>query len=59
MQLLSLVTCVALQAAASAQAPSSGFAGLPAGAKPKVEIAWNRFYDYAELYEQLDRLVAA
>jgi len=36
-----------------------GFPGLPAGAKPKVEIAWNRLGDYDEVYAHLDQLVAA
>lgn len=58
--LLSLL--VATAQAAPAQAPvvdkdsSSGFSGLPAGAKPKVEIAWNRLYDYDEIHAHLDRL---
>jgi hypothetical protein len=62
---LALVALVALQATPQQQpaqpkpAPTSGFPGLPAGAKPKVEIAWNRLYDYDEIYAHLDRLVAA
>lgn len=35
-----------------------GFSGLAAGAKPQVEIAWNRLYDYDEIHAHLDRLVA-
>ncbi|MSR63975.1 MAG: peptidase M14 [Planctomycetes bacterium] len=35
-----------------------GFPGLAAGRAPKVEIAWNRLYDTAELYAHFDRLVA-
>lgn len=40
-------------------ASDSGFSGLAAGARPRVEIAWNRLYDYDEIYAHLDRLVAA
>ena len=36
-----------------------GFPGLPVGHAPKVEIPWNRFYDYPEVHAQLDRLEAA
>jgi hypothetical protein len=49
------------QAQAPAQAPappSNGFPGLAVGHRPRVEIPWNRFYDTAELYALLDRLMA-
>lgn len=36
-----------------------GFPGIPVGHTPKVEIPWNRFYDYPEVYAHLDRLEAA
>jgi hypothetical protein len=36
-----------------------GFPGTAVGHVPKVEIAWNRFYDYADVYALLDRLQAA
>lgn len=35
-----------------------GFPGLGAGRAPRVEIAWNRLYDYAELLAHLDRIQA-
>lgn len=60
MNALALITLMTLQAASQqAPAPSSGFPGLAAGAKPKVEIAWNRLYDFDEVHAHLDRLVAA
>ncbi|MFT5286336.1 MAG: hypothetical protein ACI8TQ_002504 [Planctomycetota bacterium] len=37
----------------------AGFPGLAAGRKPTVEIAWNRLYDYDEIYAHFDRLVDA
>jgi len=37
---------------------SEGFPGLAAGRAPQVEIPWNRLYDYPEIHEHLDRLVA-
>jgi zinc carboxypeptidase len=47
-------------AALQAQTPQNpGFPGTPAGAKPAVEVAWNRLYDWDEIYGILDRLVAA
>lgn len=36
-----------------------GFPGLPANHEPRVEIAWNRLYDLAELYAHMDRLAEA
>jgi hypothetical protein len=36
-----------------------GFPGTPVGHTPRVEIPWNRFYDYPEVYAHLDRLEAA
>jgi hypothetical protein len=40
-------------------AQQTGFPGTPVGHVPKVEIAWNRFYDLDALYAHFDRLVAA
>lgn len=40
-----------------AQDPGTGFPGNPTGARPAVEIAWNRLYDDAEIFAHLDRLV--
>lgn len=40
-------------------ASDGGFPGLPAGRSPRVEIPWNRLYDYPELHAHLDRLAAA
>ena len=44
-----------------ARAPrvEKGFAGTAAGKAPIVEIAWNRLYDFDEIYAHLDRLQAA
>jgi hypothetical protein len=36
----------------------TGFPGSGVGHRPKVEIAWNRFYDYAEVYAEFDRIEA-
>lgn len=44
--------------AALAQEPQGGFPGRGADRKPQVEIAWNRLYDYDEIYALLDRLAA-
>ena len=41
-----------------AQEPT-GFPGLPVGHTPRVEIPWNRLYDFDELYAHFDRLVEA
>lgn len=56
-----LVWFACLQSAAPApkQDLPGGFPGTAAGAAPKVEIAWNRLYDFDEVYELLDRLAAA
>ena len=57
--LLSLALLSAQAAPATpTQAPHQGFSGLAAGAAPRVEIAWNRLYDYDEIHAHLDRLVA-
>ena len=61
MQLLTLL--LALGAAQDAQdarnAPGAqGFAGTPAGKAPRVEIAWNRLYDYPDIYRLFDELAA-
>lgn len=58
---------LALQAAASTQPPAQtpvagarpGFPGSALGHTPRVEIAWNRFYDVAQVYAHLDRIQAA
>ncbi|TDJ73148.1 MAG: peptidase M14 [Planctomycetota bacterium] len=34
-----------------------GFPGTATGKAPKVEIPWNRLYDYPEIYAHLDRLM--
>ena len=51
------------QAPSGAEAPTpppvQAFPGTPVGHRPKVEIAWNRLYDAAEIYAHLDRLAAA
>ncbi|MCK6445456.1 MAG: M14 family metallopeptidase [Planctomycetes bacterium] len=55
-----MISIVLSLGALVAQTPSAqGFAGTPAGKTPKVEIAWNRFYDVAGLYGLMDRLEAA
>jgi len=46
------------QAQEPASAQATGFAGTAAGKEPRVEIAWNRFYDADEIYALLDRLAA-
>lgn len=43
--------------AAAQQASSAGFPGLPANHRPKLEIAFNRFYDTDQLYALFDALV--
>jgi hypothetical protein len=35
---------------------ATGFPGAGQGHTPQVEIPWNRFYDYQEIYALLDRL---
>ena len=40
------------------QQAEGGFPGLPAGRSPRVEIPWNRLYDYPEIHAHLDRLAA-
>lgn len=56
---MKLCLALALALAPQDQPPRTpGFPGLGATARPKVEIPWNRFYDTAALYAQLDRLVA-
>ena len=41
------------------QQDGQGFPGLGAGRAPRVEIAWNRLYDYEEILAHLDSLEAA
>ena len=38
--------------------PRQGFPGLPTGFRPRVEIAWNRFYDDVEIDALMARLAA-
>ncbi len=52
-----LLAAPLLAAAPQAEAPT-GFAGTAAGRAPQVEIAWNRLYDWDEVYGLLDRLAA-
>lgn len=60
---MNLVLCFALQIGASAQNPvvggGPGFPGSALGHAPKVEIPWNRFYDYPDVHAQFDRIEAA
>ncbi len=58
---LAMKTMLALVLAASvpvAQDAEAGFPGLGAARNPRVEIAWNRLYDFEDIYAHLDRLVA-
>ncbi len=57
--LLSSLTLLAPQDPVAADGRPAGFPGLGAGRAPKVEIPWNRLYDYDEIHAHLDRLVAA
>jgi hypothetical protein len=41
-----------------ARPPLQGFPGLPTGYRPRVEIAWNRFYDDVEIDSLMARLAA-
>jgi hypothetical protein len=45
--------------AGAQDAPTTGFAGTAADKAPRVDIAWNRLYDYEEVYALFDRLAAA
>ncbi len=56
---LGALLCPPAGAAPQAQpdAPSLGFPGLPAGRAPRVEIPWNRLYDYPEIHAHFDRLM--
>ena len=49
---------VTAPASDEAPASSAGFPGLAAARSPRVEIAWNRLYPYAEILGHLDRLAA-
>ena len=44
-------------ATAADEKPATGFPGLPIHHAPQVEIPWNRFYDYPEIYGLLDSLM--
>ena len=53
--------CIALTPALTAPATvpqDPGFPGTAHGHAPRVEIPWNRFYDYDEIYALLDRLMS-
>ena len=61
--LASIVAPVPLAPAQAKPAPiesaqATGFPGTPVGHRPKVEIPWNRFYNYAEVYAQQTRALA-
>ncbi len=54
-----IVTSLLLSLAAfPAPQDTEGFAGHPQAGAPRVEIAWNRLYDYDEILALLDRLEA-
>jgi len=55
--LFALLQTPAAQAPVAGAAP--GFPGSAVGYTPKVEIAWNRFYDYAEIHAHFERLATA
>jgi len=57
--LLLALACLPLQADSTAadEKPSTGFPGMPIHHTPRVEIHWNRFYDYPEIYGLLDSLM--
>ena len=59
MKFLALTLLTLPIAAQDVPGSKGGFPGLAAGHTPKVEIPWNRLYDYDELYAHMDRLVAA
>ena len=54
-----LALTLAAPAPQDAAAEDGGFPGLPVGFTPKVEIAWNRLYDYDEIHAHFDRLIEA
>ena len=56
--MIGLFLSVFLVAPQDAPAPPAGFPGLGAGRAPRVEIPWNRLYDYREVYAHMDRLAA-
>lgn len=53
-----LAAILSALAAAPAQDAQSGFPGVPTGFRPRVEIAWNRFYDAAEIDALMAKLAA-
>ena len=55
MLLTTMTLCCAL---APQESEPTGFPGLPVNHEPQVEIAWNRLYDYPELYGLMERLAA-
>ncbi len=58
--LLLTLACLPVQdeALASGEKASTGFPGTAIHRTPRVEIHWNRYYDYPEIYELLDSLLA-
>ena len=56
--MIHLLTLLPLLTLSQAPASQSGFPGLALAVKPRVEIAWNRFYDAEGIHELLDRLEA-
>jgi len=56
--MLPLLLLCALAQDTGPEQPSTGFPGTAVGHTPRVEIPWNRFYDYDEIYALLDRLAA-
>ena len=58
MMVLALALLPALAPQDAGEDEQRGFPGLAAGRAPRVEIPWNRLYDYDEIYAHLDRLAA-
>ena len=54
-----LILALAQSPVPPAAPTQSGFPGNPTGFRPKVEIPFNRFYDYPELLAWMDKLEAA
>ena len=57
--LLLALACLPAQADSKTadEAPATGFPGTAIHRTPRVEIPWNRYYDYPEIYEHLDSLM--
>ena len=56
--LLLSLACLPVQSATppAEDAPGTGFPGTPIHRTPRLEIPWNRFYDYPEIYALFDSL---